>query len=268
MSINKFRLPAGLLCLVLGLCAGRALSATETPEAQTQSAAGAPVLPPGPRIKVTALRQTVLSSQMSGHIALLEARDGDAFTKGQPLVRLDCAVPTAQLRRAEASVQKAVALYNTTKKLAALNSRSQLELAVARAEADQAAAEATVARIMVERCTVAAPFAGRVSERLVQQSQFVNEGQPLLEILDPTDLELEFIVPSLWLPWFTPGYEFQVRIDETQSTHRARLVRLSGKVDAVSQSIKAYAVFADKDARPLPGMSGEALVTPPDQRGK
>ena len=95
------------------------------------------------------------------------------------------------------------------------------------------------------------------------ENQFVSEGQPLLEILDPSELELEFIVPSRWLPWFVPGHAFSVHIDETQKAYPARLVRLSGKVDAVTQSIKAYARFETPDADLLPGMSGEALLTAP-----
>ena len=54
-----------------------------------------------------------------------------------------------------------------------------------------------------------------------------------------------------------------MHIDETQKAYPARLVRLSGKVDAVTQSIKAYARFEAPDADLLPGMSGEALLTAP-----
>lgn len=219
--------------------------------------------PPLLRVKVTAVRHTTLSSQLSGHIAVLAVRDGESFTKGQPLASLECSAPKAQLRRAEAAVQKHNAVYSTTKKLEQLHSRSPLELAIAKAEAEQAAAEAAAARIVVERCAIVAPFSGRVAERLAQENQFVNEGQPLLEILDPSELELEFIAPSQWLPWFVPGYTFTVRVDETQQTCQARLTRLSGKVDAVSQSIKAYAQFVEQQSALLPGMSGEARIVPP-----
>ena len=235
----------------------------------TGSGIGAEVLsgdsgmPPLLRVKVTAVRHTTLSSQLSGHIALLAVRDGESFTRGQTLASLECSVQRAQLQRAEAAVQKYNAVSHTTRKLEQLNSRSHLELAVARAEAAQAAAEAAAARIVVERCVVVAPFSGRVAERMAQESQFVNEGQPLLEILDPEELELEFIAPSHWLPWFVPGYTFTVRIDETQQSYQARLTRLSGKVDAVSQSIKAYARFAEHNAALLPGMSGEARIVAP-----
>ena len=277
MLRNLWIVGAGIVCLILGVCAGQSPAAQHS-ESSTLPAAGVSPIAgevpstgialPDLRVKVTALHHTTLSSQLSGHIALLAVRDGDAFSKGQVLAKMECTVPAAQLRRAEAAVQKFAMLYSTTKKLEQLNSRSQLELSVAKAEAEQAAAEAAVARAMMERCTVLAPFSGRVADRMVQENQFVNEGQPLFEIVDPSALELEFIVPSQWLPWFAPGYAFTVRIDETQSTHEVQLTRLSGKVDAVSQSIKAYAVFVAQDAKLLPGMSGEARITPPAAQGQ
>ena len=247
-----------------------ACAADEQPALSPNSAKPAPdtvtlnmLLAPALRVKVSALRSTVLSSQMPGRILELAVRDGDSFAKGQILARLDCAVPAAQLKRAEATHHKQLTLYETTAKLERLRSRSPLELAMTRAELAQAAAELSVAKSMLERCTILAPFSGKVSERMVHENQYVNEGQALFEIMDPSELELEFIAPSAWLPWFVPGYLFIVQIDETQGSYQASLSRLGGKVDAVSQSIKAYARFISQDEKLLPGMSGAAHIEPP-----
>lgn len=246
-----------LLCLFALLA-----TATLFPHPAVGEEAGASSPVPRLRVKTVALRQTILSSQLGGRIASLAVRDGDLFEKGQTLAKMDCSMPLAQVRRAEAAVQKAIAVHNTTKRLESLRSRSQLELAVAKADADQAAAELAAARVIANRCTVTAPFSGRVAERMVQENQFVNEGQPLFEIVDPSELELEFIAPSDWLPWLKPGFTFTVRIDETQKDYRVVLARLSGKVDAVSRSIKVYARFVTQDMALLPGMSGEAYLAP------
>lgn len=215
------------------------------------------------RVKVTAVRQTVLSSQLGGRLQEVTVRDGDSFTKGQVLAKMDCAMERAQLNRARAAVSKQNAFFQATQKLEKMKSRSPLELAAARADAAQAEAELLMTQVMVGRCEVKAPFDGRVGELMVRENQFVSEGQPLFEVLDPSELELEFIVPSHWLPWFVPEYVFSVTIDETGKAYPARLARLGGKVDAVSQSIKVYARFDSPDPSLLPGMSGEAHVTPP-----
>ena len=93
--------------------------------------------------------------------------------------------------------------------------------------------------------------------------QFVGVGAPLIEILSDKDLDLELIVPSLWLTWLKPGVPFDVAIDETGKTYPAKITRLSGKVDAVSRSIKIYGKIDNPADTLLPGMSGRALLSPP-----
>lgn len=56
----------------------------------------------------------------------------------------------------------------------------------------------------------------------MREQQFAQPGQGILEILDDSALELEFIVPSRWMAWLKDGYRFQVKIDETGGTYPAR----------------------------------------------
>jgi membrane fusion protein, multidrug efflux system len=85
----------------------------------------------------------------------------------------------------------------------------------------------------------------------------------LLDVLDDHVLEIELIAPSRWLSWLKPGYAFQVNIDETEKTYPARITRIGGRVDPVSQSIKVIGEI-DGDAPDLmAGMSGRATMTPP-----
>ena len=123
--------------------------------------------PPGLRAKVTALYQTTLSSQISGRLEELSVRDGDRFEKGQILAKIDCVVPQAQLKSAEAQAKKQLSIYETTRRLEKLKSRSPLELAVAEAEKEQAEAELSIAQSMVQRCNIEAPFSGAVSNKMV-----------------------------------------------------------------------------------------------------
>ena len=62
----------------------------------------------------------------------------------------------------------------------------------------------------------------------------------------------------------TIGKHFQVILDETNKSYEAEIVRLGGKVDPVSQTIKVYGRFVNKSAELLPGMSGavELSITP------
>ncbi|PND66297.1 HlyD family efflux transporter periplasmic adaptor subunit, partial [Escherichia coli] len=84
-------------------------------------------------------------------------------------------------------------------RLAELNSVGQLDLDLSRSAVNKARAEIGANQAVMAKCSVGAPFAGRVAEQKVREQQFVQAGQPLLDIIDDSVLELEFLVPSRWL---------------------------------------------------------------------
>ena len=97
----------------------------------------------------------------------------------------------------------------------------------------------------------------------MREQQFVQPGQALLEIIDDSVLELEFIVPSRWLAWLKPGYAFQVRIDETARSYPAKVQRIGARVDPVSQSVKLVAAIDGRFPELIAGMSGQVALSPP-----
>lgn len=222
---------------------------------------------PDVRVRVSTFRHTVLSSLTSGRVESVSVRDGDRFSEDQVLVEIDPVFELVQLDRAKAARTRQELLCRMTEELVELGSKGDLELDLAKAELAQAEAEVRFNEVRLERTKVRAPFAGRVADMLVRESQYVSEGQPVLEILDDSVLELEFIVSSQWLRWFAPGYRFSVVIDETGRSHQAELERISAKVDPLSKSVKVYAKLLDPTPDLMEGMSGEALITPPAEAG-
>ena len=60
-----------------------------------------------------------------------------------------------------------------------------------------------------------------------------------------------------------PGYVFQVRIDEIEKTYPAKVTRLGGRVDPISQSIKVIGEITTDAPELMAGMSGRATLTAP-----
>ena len=215
------------------------------------------------RAQLTPLRYTTLSAEIGAKITRLPLAEGGSFKQGQVLVQFDCLLQQAQLAQAQASLMAADASLKGNQKLAQLNSVGEVELNVSKAQALKAQAEVSGSRTVLSKCQIAAPFAGRIAEQKVREQQFVQPGQPLLEILDDSTLELEFIVPSRWLAWLHPGSGFQVSIDETGKTYPAKVQRIGARVDAVTQSIKLGAVIDGRFPELMAGMSGRVAMTPP-----
>ena len=220
-------------------------------------------LMPSIRVQLEPVASTTLAARMPGTVDAVAVRDGERFEEGQVLVSMDCTVPEGELARAQAVYATKREVRTVTQSLYELRSRSALELAVAQAEANEAWAEVELIQALVDRCQVTAPFSGVAGETMVREHQYVAEGEPLLQVLDDSQFELEFIVPSAWTAWLAPGHAFSVRIDETGGEYAAEVTRLGGSVDPVSQSIKVYARILDPGPGLMTGMSGAALMAPP-----
>jgi len=220
---------------------------------------------PDIRVQVVARTSTTISAPMSGQLAAFPLRDGDPFDKGAILAQFVCATQEGTLAHAKAALTEKRQVLSTNYRLHELGTGSGLDYHVAAAQVEEAAADVQTATTLVDLCTVKAPFAGRVSGAEAHDYQYLNVGAPMLDILEDQALELQLIIPSRWLSWLKQGTEFSIVIDETGHTYQAQIVRLSGEVDAVSQSVKAYGKLVNEAADLLPGMSGHAAFNPPTQ---
>ncbi|KAF0812135.1 Toluene efflux pump periplasmic linker protein TtgG [Andreprevotia sp. IGB-42] len=210
------------------------------------------------RTQLAARDSATISSELNAKIDRLTVRDGDSFKAGQTLVSFDCVLFVAQLRKAEASAEAARKLLDVNRRLAELNSVGKLEVEQAEAKVKESTAEAAYMRSTVSKCSIAAPFSGRVTKKLATSHEFVTPGKPLLEIVDSSALELQMIVPSKWLARIKPGTSFNVLVDELNQSYPAKVVRIGAKIDPVSQSISIVGKIDGNPPSLLPGMSGWA----------
>ncbi|UXY15305.1 efflux RND transporter periplasmic adaptor subunit [Chitiniphilus purpureus] len=210
------------------------------------------------RTQLAARESVVVASELNAKIARLPWKEGDAFRAGQALVSFDCSLFQAQLRKADAGAEAARKLLEVNTRLAELNSVGKLEVEQAQAKVKESAAEAAYMRATVSRCTIPAPFSGRVAKRLANAHEFVTPGKPLLEIVDVSALEVQMIIPSRWLARIKPGTRFTVEVDELGQSYPAVVSRIGARIDPVSQSISLTGRIEGQHPALLPGMSGWA----------
>lgn len=250
--------------------------AADRPAAPVTAGAAAQPLPPaaGPAAKAGIERQeiraqllprrfTTIAAEIGAKINRLPVHEGGAFKAGQLLVGFDCSMQQAMLQKARAELSAAQQTYASNKRLFELNSLGKLELDVSSSNVNKASAEVGAQHAVLAKCSIAAPFAGRVAEQKAREQQFVQPGQALLDILDDSVLELEFLVPSAWLGWLKAGTAFQVEIDETRKRYPAKFIRIGARVDPVSQSVKVAAAIDGKFPELIAGMSGRVQIQPP-----
>lgn len=215
------------------------------------------------RAQLTPRRSTTLSAELAAKISRIPLKEGERFKEGQLLVQFDCALQAAQLDKAKNQLQVARNTSEGLSRLSQLNAVGRVELRNGEAEVRKAMADVNYLQAMNDKCTVTAPFAGMVAEEKAREQQFVQAGQPLLDILDDSILELEIMAPSRWLSWLKPGHPFTVQIDDTGKSYPVKLLRLGARVDPVSQSVHAVAVIDGQFPELMAGMSGSIRLAPP-----
>lgn len=253
--------PGGALALALWLSLPLVVASVSARAAPPSSAPALQLADKDGRIRtqLSSRNAVTISSELAARIATLALRDGDAFRPGQLLVAFDCELYQSQLRKAEAGIDAANALVQSNLRLVELNSIGKFEVQQAQARLKEAQAEAASQRSVVNRCSIAAPFGGRVARRHAAAHQYVTPGTPLLDILEGGTLEVQMIVPSKWLAWLKPGVAFTVEVEELGKSFPARVLRLGAQIDPVSQTLPVVGAIDGEHAALLPGMSGWAV---------
>jgi len=125
------------------------------------------------------IRRITVVAPADGTIQSLDTRLGSLVRDAQELVQLDRREASARLKAAQAEVKERQAFLGTDPRLEAVH-KAQLDAAEARAE---------LAQLVLDRCTLRAPFAGRVVALPVSAGQFVLKGTTILELADISSLK-------------------------------------------------------------------------------
>lgn len=215
------------------------------------------------RAQLSPHRYTTIAAEIAAKINRLPVKEGGAFRTGQVLVSFDCSMQQSQLNKARAALLGAESTYKSNQRLAELGSVGKVELQVSDAEVMKNRAELATMSTLLRKCSITAPFPGRVAEQKVQEQQYVQPGNAIMDIIDDSVLELEFLVPSKWLAWIRPGTQFKVSIDETRKDYPAHVQRIGAKIDPISQSVKLVATIDGRYSELIAGMSGRINLVPP-----
>lgn len=212
---------------------------------------------------VTAVHEATLSAGLASDITRMPFREGQAFKKGDVLAEFNCERTKAESRAAEAAMQGEQKVVETNEELEKFNSIGKFDLLIAVSKLNRAKAEYDALQAQMKQCKIVAPFAGRVTERMMRQYEFVQVGEPMLRIVDTGALELDLIIPSKWLQWLKPGYPFSFTVDETGQALDGLVERVLPSVDPVSKTMRIIGRFSGKSTgSTIPGMSGTATFTP------
>lgn len=224
------------------------------------------------RGQLKARQFTILAANLPGKLINFPVTIGQRLSKGQTIAVFDCQIEKAEKEVAVAKLGAAQSKLQVNTQLAQYKNVSDLELTLSKADVAVQKAELNRIEAVLSKCVVTSPFAAVVSEKAAQAYQYVKEGDPLLQLVDTSHLEVEMVIPSKWLKKLVGGSQFSLKLDEFDTPVQAKIDRNVGTIDPVSQTIRVIGTLINPPAALLPGMSGEVVfanlnaVVSPDKK--
>lgn len=217
-------------------------------------------------------------ARVAGTVEAVRFKEGQVVRKGEPLFTLDARAFRADVARAEAQVaalktqaELARADLGRAEKLVSANAVSsqeidQLRAALRSAESNLKGAEAALvqARLNVEYANITAPVTGRTSRAQVTPGNLVGVGDPVLTTLVSSDKVYAYFDASetTYLQAMRGGRSAQAAVpvqmglsNETGFPHAGKLDFVDNRLNPATASIRARAVFDNKDGLFTPGLT-------------
>jgi len=155
----------------------------------------------------------VIAAEIAGRIEKISFREGEQSGKGNLLIQLDSSVLKAEFDRAIASRDLSHANYQRAESLLkdrAVSAQERDE-AYARWQLDEAGVR--LAKAQLDKTSIRAPFAGALGLRQVSLGNYVQPGQPLVNLEAIDQLKVEFRIPEKYAAEVKVGQHFEMQSD-------------------------------------------------------
>ena len=226
---------------------------------------------------VVAVDAVTLSVPMNGVLDRINVTEGDRVTRGQPLAALDDRIALASVRLAEvlanhnalivqaqqqqlqmerflsrvskAHASKAASDHELDQAKAEFNSACQ-SLKQAEERQEQARAQLELERVKLAGHQIVAPFDGCVSRIAAHVGQSMNTSEPLLQIVNLSQLKVELHVPANLFGKLVVGSEYSLDAGSPVNGHiLARLKASENMIDAATNTFRCVFLINNLDEK-------------------
>jgi membrane fusion protein (multidrug efflux system) len=213
------------------------------------------------------LRGVTLGAELPGTVREVAFESGAAVRKGEVLVKLDISAEEAQLDAAVADASLARLNLERAAALREAGANAPADLDAAEARAKQAAATVANLRATIAKKTIRAPFDGRISIRQVELGQVLSPGTPIATLVSVSPIHADFWLPQQALSEITPGQRVRVRTDTfLGASWEGAITSINPEVDVATRNVRVRATFQNADGRLRPGMFANVEVLSPEKR--
>jgi membrane fusion protein (multidrug efflux system) len=202
-----------------------------------------------------------LSLELAGVVETLNFQSGDDVGAGKVLLKLRDFDDVAKLKSLEAQADLAKITYDRDVKQ--LNAKAIAQAVVDNDEANLRNLRAQVdqQRALVEKKTLAAPFAGHLGIRQVDLGQYLAAGTLIVTLQALTPIYVDFLLPQKALSQLRIDQPLKVRVDTfADQMFTGKITSINSKVDPTTRNIQVRATLDNNDHKLLPGMFATVAI--------
>ena len=215
---------------------------------------------------VTSRLDAQLSAEQNGRLMWIKDI-GSVVKKGEAIAKIDSqeiefqlAEQQSQLRQQQSNTdylrkqqKRQMALINNKSTSRNEFDRTARDLSIAEEALNSLKIQIAHTQMMIERSTIRAPFDGQVNQRMAQQGEYMTVGNPLIQLVDPTTLDISISAPLAVSAFLNRGDNMVVKWDDQLQSLPIRTWSPAGE-----QSSRTFQVRLE--ASNLSLMSGSAVI--------
>ncbi len=180
-----------------------------------------------------------LLSEVEGRVASLLVDEGDFVREGQHLARLVRDDEEINLRKTELKETNARLAYERGEDLIEKELISREEFDKFKMDFEIAQQEKAEAGWQLQKTTIEAPFAGQISERMIQVGQNLRPSDELFQLTDLDPLVSRIFLPERDVIGLEQGGEVRITLNaDTDTQFTGRIRQVSPVVDTATGTIK------------------------------
>ncbi len=207
-----------------------------------------------------AQKQAQVLARVSGLVEKLRCEEGDEVQAGQVLLTIQNAEYRLKVQQAAARTANLKAKFDRLQAMLKEQLVTQEEFEAARSDLKSAEADEGLARMNLSYTEVRAPFAGRITERLVDVGQNVSVGTPLLVLADFHPLLARVHVPSREFNKLRRDQDVTLTLDSDHEVIQGRIKLISPVIDPATGTIKLTIEIPEYPAGTRPGDFAEVRI--------
>ena len=198
---------------------------------------------------VRAKLHATLEARLSGHIENMPVALGEQVHKGQLIARIDAGEIAARLEQAQAALEEADRNWKRISALFEQQSVTRAEYDAAQTRQRIANGALAEAKAMMSYVEVTAPFDGIVAKKWADIGDLAAPGKPLIDIEDPSALQMEADVPDGIAASIQQGSRLAIRVGSADTELTGVVREIAPVADPNSRTF-----HVKLDLPPTPGL--------------